>query len=184
MAGSLSIPLQASSLKRKRSQEGDRGLESNLPPPLDASPQAPADQPPSTTAGPPPNESDVQIGGSIKSAAAKRAGKGKKAPSKPPKPSKRTPSAPLPDAFKRLSQTHRALNLVYTFCCTRKHFATTFDNIKKAVQAQLGQGRELTPEDVARVKVIVPGAVRFEYVDEAKLEVMTVGDEVWVTQAV
>ncbi|KAJ6179619.1 hypothetical protein N7519_010080 [Penicillium mononematosum] len=178
MAGSLSIPLQASLLKRKRSQEGDRGLESNAPPPpLDASPQDPADQAPSTTAGPPPNESDAQIGGSIKSIAIKKAGKGKKATSKPPKPSKRTPSAPLPDAFKRLSQTHRALNLVYTFCCTRKHFATTFDNIKKAVQAQLGQGRELTPEDVARVKVIVPGAVRFEYVDEAKLEVMTVGDE-------
>jgi DEAD/DEAH box helicase domain-containing protein len=66
---------------------------------------------------------------------------------------------------------------VYTFCCTRKHFATTFDNIKKAVQSQLGQGRELTIEDVARVKVLVPQAVRFEYVDEAKLEVMTAGDQ-------
>lgn len=83
---------------------------------------------------------------------------------------------PWPDEFKRLSQTHRALNLVYTFCCTRKHFITTFENIKKAVQAQLGQGRELTVEDVARVKVLVPRAVRFEYVDEARLEIMTVGD--------
>ncbi|KAJ5172665.1 hypothetical protein N7492_005258 [Penicillium capsulatum] len=92
-------------------------------------------------------------------------------------PPKRTPASPWPDALKSLSQTHRALNLVYTFCCTRKHFATTFDNIKKAVQAQLGQGRELTVEDVARVKALVPKAVRFEYVDEASLEVMTVGDK-------
>ncbi|KAJ5974184.1 hypothetical protein N7481_011394 [Penicillium waksmanii] len=91
-------------------------------------------------------------------------------------PKKRTPSAPWPDVFKQLSQTHRALNLVYTFCCTRKHFATTFDNIRKAVQAQLGKGKDLTVEDVARVKAIVPQAVRFEYVDEASLEVMTVGD--------
>ncbi|KAK5806539.1 hypothetical protein VI817_000797 [Penicillium citrinum] len=91
-------------------------------------------------------------------------------------PNKRTPSAPWPDVFKQLSQTHRALNLVYTFCCTRKHFATTFDNISKAVQAQLGKGRDLTVEDVARVKALVPRAVRFEYVDEASLEVMTVGD--------
>ncbi|KAJ5501175.1 Helicase C-terminal [Penicillium expansum] len=177
MTGSLSIPLQASSLKRKRGHECDRGFEPNVPPPLNASPQDAADQTPSTTADPSPNEPNVQIGGSTKTTAAKKKGKGKKTTPKPPKPAKRTPSAPLPDAFKRLSQTHRALNLVYTFCCTRKHFATTFDNIKKAVQAQLGQGRELTVEDVARVKVIVPGAVRFEYVDEAKLEVMTAGDE-------
>ncbi|KAJ5171337.1 uncharacterized protein N7500_004120 [Penicillium coprophilum] len=174
MTGSSSIPLQASSLKRKRNHEGDRGLESNVPPPPNASPQDPADQTLSTTADPSPNKPDKR---GPKTIATKQPGKGKKVTSKPPKPSKRTPSAPLPDAFKRLSQTHRALNLVYTFCCTRKHFATTFDNIKKAVQAQLGQGRELTVEDVARVKVIVPGAVRFEYVDEAKLEVMTAGDE-------
>ncbi|GKZ31745.1 hypothetical protein AbraIFM66950_000511 [Aspergillus brasiliensis] len=97
--------------------------------------------------------------------------KGKRQSAQP----KRTPSAPWPEAFKSLSRTHRALNLVYTFCCTRKHFATTFDNIKNAVQAQM-QGQELTVEDVARVKVLVPRAVRFEYVDEAKLEVMTTGE--------
>ena len=38
-------------------------------------------------------------------------------------------------------------------------------------------GEELTVEEVARVRVLVPRAVRFEYVDEAKLEVMTVGDK-------
>ncbi|KAJ5666897.1 ATP-dependent helicase hrq1 [Penicillium macrosclerotiorum] len=105
--------------------------------------------------------------------------KGKKpaaSSSRPKAHDKKTPSVPWPDEFKRLSQTHRALNLVYTFCCTRKHFATTFDNIKKSVQAQLGQGRELTIEDVARVRVLVPRAVRFEYVDEARLEVMAVDD--------
>ncbi|KAL1981173.1 hypothetical protein VTN96DRAFT_3020 [Rasamsonia emersonii] len=87
----------------------------------------------------------------------------------------RAPSGPWPDLFKRLAQTHRALNLVYTFCCTRKHLATTFENIKAAVQAQMG-GRELTVEDVARIKVLIPRAVRFEYVDEAVLEVMGVGE--------
>ncbi|KAH8424565.1 ATP-dependent 3'-5' DNA helicase [Aspergillus melleus] len=105
-------------------------------------------------------------------------GKGKGQPKSSDKktpPNRRTPSGPWPDPFKKLSRTHRALNLVYTFCCTRKHFATTFENIKKAVQGQMG-GDALTVEDVARVKTLVPRAVRFEYVDEAKLEVMTVGE--------
>lgn len=109
----------------------------------------------------------------------KRKRQGKQSSSSKPRskePKKRAPSTPWSEDFKRLSQTHRALNLVYTFCCTRKHFITTFENIKEAVQAQLGQGRELTVEDVARVKVLVPRAVRFEYVDEARLETMTVGD--------
>ncbi|RHZ50334.1 hypothetical protein CDV55_102413 [Aspergillus turcosus] len=102
----------------------------------------------------------------------KRAQKATKSP-----PPKRAPSAPWPDAFKSLAQTHRALNLVYTFCCTRKHFATTFENIRTAVQAQLGRGRELSVEDIARVRVLVPLAVKLEYVDEAQLEVMTVGEK-------
>lgn len=98
-------------------------------------------------------------------------------PRQPKKPAKRTPSAPWPEEFKTLVRKHRALNLVYTFCSTRKHFATTFDNIRTAVQAQLGGSQELTVEDIARIKVVVPRAVRFEYVDEAKLEVMTVGEQ-------
>ena len=44
-------------------------------------------------------------------------------------------SVPWPEYFTRLSQTHKALNLVYTFCCTRKHLATTFETIKSAVEA-------------------------------------------------
>ncbi|KAF7585133.1 hypothetical protein BBP40_012224, partial [Aspergillus hancockii] len=99
----------------------------------------------------------------------------KKAPKSKTPVTKRTPSAPWPEPLKKLSRTHRALNIVYTFCCTRKHFATTFENIKKAVQAQMGE--DLTVEEIARVRVLVPRAVRFEYVDEAKLEVMTVGDK-------
>ncbi|EED20570.1 DEAD/DEAH box helicase, putative [Talaromyces stipitatus ATCC 10500] len=89
---------------------------------------------------------------------------------------KRKPSALWPEVFKQLSQTHRALNLVYTFCCTRKHLATTFETIKTTVQAQMG-GRELTVEDVARIKVLIPRAVRFEFVDEGVLEVLGVGDD-------
>ncbi|KAL5047279.1 hypothetical protein BDW71DRAFT_197015 [Aspergillus fruticulosus] len=86
----------------------------------------------------------------------------------------RKPSSPWPNHFKHLSRTHRALNLVYTFCCTRKHFATTFDNIKKAVQAQ--SGTELTVEDIAQIRVLIPRAVRFEYVDEARLDVLSAGE--------
>ncbi|QKX60655.1 uncharacterized protein TRUGW13939_07801 [Talaromyces rugulosus] len=101
----------------------------------------------------------------------KRKARGPKTPSKPP----RVPSGPWPEQFKTLSQTHRALNLVYTFCCTRKHLATTLDTIKAAVRAQLG-GRELTVDDVSRIKVLIPRAIRFEYVDEAALEVMGTGE--------
>lgn len=101
----------------------------------------------------------------------KRKARGPKVPPKPP----RVPLGPWPDLFKNLSQTHRALNLVYTFCCTRKHLATTLDTIKAAVQAQLG-GRELTVEDVSRIKAVIPRAIRFEYVDEAALEVMGAGE--------
>ncbi|KAL1960946.1 hypothetical protein VTO42DRAFT_4834 [Malbranchea cinnamomea] len=85
------------------------------------------------------------------------------------------PSIPWPEAFTILSKTHRALNLVYTFCCTRKHFATTFENIKSAVEAQTG-GRRLTIEDVARIKTLLPRAVRFEAVDVGVLDVLSAQD--------
>ncbi|CEL01387.1 hypothetical protein ASPCAL00971 [Aspergillus calidoustus] len=93
---------------------------------------------------------------------------------------KRKPASSWPDTFTKLSRTHRALNLVYTFCCTRKHFATTFENIKNAVQAQTG-GEPVTVEDIARVKVLIPRAIRLEYVDEAKLEVLSAGEREEVT---
>ncbi|OGM44687.1 putative DEAD/DEAH box helicase [Aspergillus bombycis] len=126
--------------------------------------------PNSSTISTPNNTSDILKENLAPKKAAKKGPKSKATP-----PPKSTPSTPWPDPFKKLSRTHRALNIVYTFCCTRKHFATTFENIKKAVQAQMGE--ELTVEEIARVRVLVPRAVRFEYVDEAKLEVMTVGDK-------
>ena len=82
---------------------------------------------------------------------------------------------PWPDHFKSLAQLHRALNLVYTFCCTRKHFATTWDNIKSAVEGHIK--RPLLEEDVAQVKALVPRAINFAYVDEEHLLVTLMGEE-------
>ena len=84
-------------------------------------------------------------------------------------------SIPWPSEFTTLSQTHKALNLVYTFCCTRKHFATTFENIKSTVEANTK--RELTIEDVAKVKFMIPRAMTFEYVDEQMLQVALMSEQ-------
>ena len=81
---------------------------------------------------------------------------------------------PWPDQLTKLAQTHRALNLVYTFCCTRKHVTTSFETIKKAVEGHIK--RELYVEDVARIKTLVPQAINFAYVDEAALQVV-LGEE-------
>ena len=78
-----------------------------------------------------------------------------------------------PDHFRKLEQTHRALNLVFTFCCTRKHLATTFENIKSTVQSHTK--RDLTIEEVAQIKSLVPRAINFAYVDEATLQVYILG---------
>lgn len=170
MADSMSLPA-SNPLKRKKSHDGAYPA-SNLASPAANASQIPAEHEAHN------NGSDVQPKeDSSNTKKIKGQGKGSKGTkAKANAAKKRTPSAPWSDTFKNLSQIHRALNVVYTFCCTRKHFATTFDNIRKAVQTQLGKGRELTIEDVARVKAMVPRAVRLEYVDEASLEVMTVGD--------
>lgn len=84
-------------------------------------------------------------------------------------------STPWPDHFTKISQTHRALNLVYTFCCTRKHLATTFETIKSAVESHTK--RVLTIEDIAEIKALIPGAITFAYVDESKLQVNLLGAE-------
>ncbi|RMY34936.1 hypothetical protein D0866_04937 [Hortaea werneckii] len=84
-------------------------------------------------------------------------------------------SVPWPDAFTKLGQLHKALNLVYTFCCTRKHLATTLDTIKSAVEANIK--RKLDIEDVAKVKRLVPQAINFQYVDEEMLQVALMGEE-------
>jgi DEAD/DEAH box helicase domain-containing protein len=67
------------------------------------------------------------------------------------------------------------LNLVYTFCCTRKHFATTWDNIKAAVERHIK--RPLVEDDVAQVKALIPRAINFAYVDEEHLLVTLMGEE-------
>ncbi|KAK5163267.1 ATP-dependent 3'-5' DNA helicase [Saxophila tyrrhenica] len=82
---------------------------------------------------------------------------------------------PWPLEFTKLSQTHKALNLVYTFCCTRKHFATTFENLKGAVEANIK--RELKIEDIAKIRTLIPKATTFEYVDEQMLQVALMGEE-------
>lgn len=80
-----------------------------------------------------------------------------------------------PDHFTKLAQTHKALNLVYTFCCTRKHLATTFDTIKSAVEGHIK--RELLIKDVAEIATIIPKAIRFIYIDEDALQVNLMGSE-------
>ena len=80
-----------------------------------------------------------------------------------------------PDELNKLAQTHRALNLVYTFCCTRKHLATTFETIKTAVEGHIK--RDLLVRDVARIKALVPRAIRFAYVEESSLQVAVLGEE-------
>jgi len=82
---------------------------------------------------------------------------------------------PWPDLLTKLAQTHRALNLVYTFCCTRKHLATTFETIKKAVEGHIK--RDLLINDVAKIKALVPRAINFAYVDESCLQVAVLGEE-------
>ncbi|KAH9877009.1 hypothetical protein IAQ61_002370 [Plenodomus lingam] len=84
-------------------------------------------------------------------------------------------SIPWPDYFTKLAQVHRALNLVYTFCCTRKHLATTFDNLKTTVEGHIK--RELLTEDVAQITALIPKAIHFAYVDEAMLQINLMGSE-------
>jgi DEAD/DEAH box helicase domain-containing protein len=91
---------------------------------------------------------------------------------KPPKEDS-TPEILWPEHFLSLQRVHRALNLVYTFCCTRKQLATTFSNLKAAVEGHTK--KPLTVEDIAQIKTLVPRDVQFEYVDAERLEVYVAG---------
>lgn len=82
---------------------------------------------------------------------------------------------PWPEHLNKLAQVHRALNLVYTFCCTRKHLATTLENLKSTVEANIQ--RELAIEDVAQITALLPKAINFAYVDEAMLQINLMGSE-------
>jgi len=84
-------------------------------------------------------------------------------------------SIPWPEHFQKLGLVHRALNIVYTFCCTRKHLATTLDNIKSAVEGHIK--RELVIEDVAQITALIPKSINFAYVDEAMLQINLMGAE-------
>ncbi|KAI2780790.1 P-loop containing nucleoside triphosphate hydrolase protein [Daldinia loculata] len=80
-----------------------------------------------------------------------------------------------PQLFKDLDKTHRALNLVFTFCSTRKHIATTFDTIRSSVESNTKRG--LTVEDVAAIVALRPGGINFTYVDEVMLHTDIKGAE-------
>ncbi|PFH55476.1 hypothetical protein XA68_18201 [Ophiocordyceps unilateralis] len=72
-----------------------------------------------------------------------------------------------PPSFKALERTHKALNFVYTFCCTRKHLATTFETIRPAVESHIN--RPLTIEEVTLVAALRPDAIKFAYVEKLTL---------------
>ncbi|KAK3390458.1 hypothetical protein B0H63DRAFT_115439 [Podospora didyma] len=97
----------------------------------------------------------------------------------PPKRRKKTPPVECaiewPEWFKLLEKTHRALNLVYTFCSTRKHLATTFETMRSAVQSHTK--RQLTVVDVAAVVALRPDGIRFAYIDEGMLQIDVRGAE-------
>ncbi|KAI0404783.1 hypothetical protein F4802DRAFT_565468 [Xylaria palmicola] len=80
-----------------------------------------------------------------------------------------------PPRFAELEKTHRALNLIYTFCSTRKHLATTFDTIRSAVESHTK--RELKVEDVAAIVAMRPEGIYFGYVDEVMLQTDIKGAE-------
>lgn len=101
-----------------------------------------------------------------------------------------TCSIPWPPAIRQLDRTHRALNLVFTFCCTRKHLATTFDAIRSTVESRLssagGPRYSLEVREVAAVVAVRPEGVRFGYVDENTLRMDVRGterDETFLTGA-
>lgn len=82
---------------------------------------------------------------------------------------------PWPPFFTQLAQTHRALNLVFTFCCTRKHLATTIDTLRGAVEGHTR--RPLLVEDVAAIVALRPEGINFGYVDEVMLQIDIKGAE-------
>ena len=85
------------------------------------------------------------------------------------------PMIEWPETFKSLDKTHRALNLVFTFCCTRKHLVTTFETIKSTVEAQTR--KSITIEEVASIVAIRPEGIKFAYVDEVMLQLDIRGAE-------
>jgi DEAD/DEAH box helicase domain-containing protein len=82
---------------------------------------------------------------------------------------------PWPQHFRDLEKTHAALNLVYTFCSSRKHFATTYNNLKSAVENNTK--KPLTITEIVQLKYLLPNRINFAYVDESMLQVYVAGPE-------
>lgn len=80
-----------------------------------------------------------------------------------------------PPYLKELDKIHRALNLVFTFCSTRKHLATTFETIRTTVESHTKKA--LLVEDVAAIVALRPEGINFAYVDELMLQTDIKGAE-------
>lgn len=110
---------------------------------------------------------------------AKVKARGSRAKSKPPLRAEASAAVDCvvewPPLFKSLEKTHRALNIVFTFCCTRKHLITTFNTIKPTVETHIG--RDLTVEEVASIVALRPEGINFTYVDELMLQLDIKGSE-------
>lgn len=63
-----------------------------------------------------------------------------------------------------LKRIHFKLVSYYTFLSTRKHIITTFDLFKEHIAKTLDH--DLTFDDVAKLKAIIPNNLKFEYVDK------------------
>lgn len=77
------------------------------------------------------------------------------------------------DTFRDLEKAHKALNLVYTFCSSRKHVITTFDTLRPAVECHIK--RTLSIEEIAQMVALRPEAMKFEYANELMLQLNTRG---------
>ncbi|KAL7782532.1 hypothetical protein V8C37DRAFT_397827 [Trichoderma ceciliae] len=82
-------------------------------------------------------------------------------------------SIPWTIALQDLEKAYRALNLVYTFCSSRKHVITTFDTLRPAVESHIK--RTLSIADVAQMVALRPEAMKFEYTNELMLQLNTRG---------
>ncbi|CAD6569915.1 MAG: hypothetical protein CYPHOPRED_003651 [Cyphobasidiales sp. Tagirdzhanova-0007] len=101
--------------------------------------------------------------------------KGKSKAKTPPLSANFVSSVEWPEHFKKLQKTFRALNTVYTFLSTRKHLASTFDNLKSSVQTILKRPLEI--HDIAQIKSLLPNLIRFAYIDRELLQVHAMGDD-------
>ncbi|KAJ4416960.1 ATP-dependent 3'-5' DNA helicase [Neurospora sp. IMI 360204] len=160
-ADATTDPLKTSRLKRKRASTEP---EASIEPGHDAS----------AFAGNPSCDSQESSGscGPATTGPKKRRGR---PPKLVPEPTIVESDIEWPAWFKELDKTHRALNLVYTFCSTRKHLATTFETIRSTVESHTK--RSLTIEDVAAIVALRPEGIQFAYVDELMLQLHARGAE-------